>query len=110
MQSNGTNGYAFEGALVSTEWLAQHLGDAGMRLVDNGFHLLRRQLFRVDDLDPIDAGIDQLAGLRLRIGRTGDVPRLNGIRVRTLRERRTGDVQRRPWDFSVCDALLDGEN
>ena len=34
MQSNGTNGYAFEGALVSTEWLAQHLGEPGMRLVE----------------------------------------------------------------------------
>jgi thiosulfate/3-mercaptopyruvate sulfurtransferase len=34
MQSNGSNGYAFEGALVSTEWLAQHLGDLGMRLVE----------------------------------------------------------------------------
>src|SRR5262245_34932705 len=34
MQSNGTNEYAFEGALVSTERLAQHLGDLGMRLVE----------------------------------------------------------------------------
>jgi hypothetical protein len=41
-----------------------------MRLVDNGFHFLRRQLFRVDDLDPVDAGIDQLAGLRLRVRHT----------------------------------------
>jgi thiosulfate/3-mercaptopyruvate sulfurtransferase len=34
MQSDHTNGYAFEGALVSTEWLTQHLGDAGIRLVE----------------------------------------------------------------------------
>jgi thiosulfate/3-mercaptopyruvate sulfurtransferase len=34
MQSNHTNGYAFEGALVSTEWLAQHLGDSRIRLVE----------------------------------------------------------------------------
>jgi thiosulfate/3-mercaptopyruvate sulfurtransferase len=34
MQPNDTNGYAFEGALVSTQWLAQHLGDSRIRLVE----------------------------------------------------------------------------
>jgi Rhodanese-like domain len=34
MQSNRTNGYAFGAALVSTEWMAQHLDDAGIRLVE----------------------------------------------------------------------------
>ena len=34
MQPNDTNGYAFEGALVSTQWLAQHLGDTNLRLVE----------------------------------------------------------------------------
>jgi thiosulfate/3-mercaptopyruvate sulfurtransferase len=34
MQPNSTNGYAFEGALVSTQWLAEHLGDMRVRLVE----------------------------------------------------------------------------
>src|SRR6187549_3139551 len=34
MQANDTNGYAFEGALVSTEWVAQHRSDAQLRLVE----------------------------------------------------------------------------
>ena len=90
--------------------MGRHLAAAGVRLVDNRLHLLRRQRFRVDDLDPIDAGVDQLAGLRLRIGRAGDIPRLNGVRVPSFRERRTGDVHRRPGDFSARDALPDGKD
>ena len=46
----------------------------------------------------------------LRIGRTGDIPRLNGVRVPSFRERRTGDVHRRPGDFSARDALPDGKD
>ena len=42
----------------------------GMRRVDDRLHLFRRQRVGVHDLDPVNAVIDQLAGLRRRIGRT----------------------------------------
>ena len=44
--------------LLFAEGVGGHLAAAGMRLVDDRRHLFLRQLPGVDDLDPVDAGVD----------------------------------------------------
>ena len=87
--------------LPVAEGMGRNLPAVRVRLADNRRHLLRRQLFGVEDLDPVNALVDQLPGLRPGVGGARDVPRLHGVRVASLRERRPGHVQGGSWNLSA---------
>ena len=80
-----------------------------LRGLDDGLHLVVRHLVLVDQLDEVDAGVDQLLHLGARVVGAVDAPAHERLvlEVRPVLDEGTRDVEARPGDLARGDPLLD---